>query len=83
MGLHMDTRVLVPHLTLGRVRTNHRVNRLLRLIEKHDLDFFGSFIVAQVGLYRSVLGAGEDGGSLYECLRRAELKQVPVEESTS
>jgi 2'-5' RNA ligase len=83
MGLPLDTRVLVPHLTLGRVKTNHGVNRLLRLVEKHDLDFFGSFLVTNVCVYRSVLGAGENGASLYGCLRRAELKQTPVEENAS
>jgi 2'-5' RNA ligase len=83
MGLPLDTRVLVPHLTLGRVRTNHGVNRLLRLVEKHDLDFFGDFLVTSVCVYRSTLGAGEQGSSLYECLHRAELKQTPVEERTT
>lgn len=81
MGLPLDTRVLLPHLTLGRVRTNHGVNRLLRLVEKHDLDFFGSFLVTNVCVYQSVLGGGEEGTSRYECLRRAELKQTPVEEN--
>ena len=56
IGLPMDTRALVPHLTLGRVRSNHGVNRLLRLLDKHDLDFFGSFPAASVTLHQSVLG---------------------------
>ncbi|HUO07218.1 MAG TPA: RNA 2',3'-cyclic phosphodiesterase [Phycisphaerae bacterium] len=77
MGLPMDTRVLVPHLTLGRVRSNHGINRLLRLLEKHDLDFFGSFPAEEVTLYRSLLG---DGPAQYEPLHRAPLK--PVEKHT-
>jgi 2'-5' RNA ligase len=81
MGLPLDTRALVPHLTLGRVRTNHGVNRLLRLVEKHDLDFFGSFLVTDVCVYRSTLGAGDNGTSRYDCLRRAPLHQTPVEEN--
>jgi 2'-5' RNA ligase len=83
MGLPLDTRVLVPHLTLGRVKTNHGVNRLLRLIEKHDLDFFGNVLVSNVCVYRSMLGAGEDGSPRYECLRRAPLQQTPVAENAS
>jgi 2'-5' RNA ligase len=77
MGLPMDTRVLVPHLTLGRVRSNHGINRLLRLLEKHDLDFFGAFPVPEVVLYRSLLG---DGPAKYEPLHRARLK--PAEKTT-
>lgn len=73
MGLPMDTRVLVPHLTLGRVRSNHGLNRLLRMVEKHDLDFFGSFVAGEVLLYRSEVVAG---GSKYEVVRRAGLKVV-------
>lgn len=65
MGLAMDTRVLVPHVTVGRVSSNHGLNKLLRLVEKHDLDFFGSFVVERVVLYQSVMGAGEGGGVKY------------------
>jgi RNA 2',3'-cyclic 3'-phosphodiesterase len=65
MGLPMDTRVLVPHLTLGRVSSNHGLNKLLRQLEKHDLDFFGSFLVERVVLYQSLLGAGDNGTVRY------------------
>jgi 2'-5' RNA ligase len=65
MGLPMDTRVLVPHLTLGRVSSNHGLNKLLRLLEKHDLDFFGSYTVEKVVLYQSLLGEGENGAVRY------------------
>ncbi len=65
MGLPLDTRVLVPHLTLGRVASNHGLNKLLRLVERHDLDYFGSFAVERVVLYQSLLGAGEGGGARY------------------
>ena len=65
MGLPLDTRVYAPHLTLGRVSSNHGLNRLLRLLEKHDLDFFGSFTVERVTLYESLLGAGERGSPRY------------------
>ncbi len=65
MGLPMDTRVLTPHLTLGRVSSNRGLNKLLRLIEKHDLDFFGSFTVERAELIQSFLGAGDDGSVRY------------------
>ena len=71
MGLPMDTRVLVPHLTLGRVSSNHGLNRLLRLLEKHDLDFFGVFHVEQITLYQSLLGPG---GSRYIIVGTAPLQ---------
>jgi RNA 2',3'-cyclic 3'-phosphodiesterase len=73
IGLPMDTRVLVPHLTLGRVSSNHGLNRLLRLLEKHDLDFFGSFDVGNVVLYQSLLGAGENGSVQYVPVGRGSL----------
>ena len=71
MGLPMDTRVLVPHLTLGRVNSNRGLNRLLRLLEKHDLDFFGTFLVERVVLYQSVQA---DGGVKYAVVSRMELE---------
>jgi 2'-5' RNA ligase len=82
MGLPMDTRVLVPHLTLGRVRSNHGINRLIRLLEKHDLDFFGAFPVPEVVLYHSAV---TPTGSRYTVLHRAPLRpptaQLPESES--
>jgi len=76
MGLPMDTRVLVPHLTLGRVSSNHGLNKLLRLLEKHDLDFFGSFPVARVVLYQSLLGAGEGGAVRYVVVGAGTLDET-------
>ncbi len=70
IGLPMDTRALVPHLTLGRVRSNHGLNRLLRLLDKHDLDFFGSFAVASATLYQSTL---TPDGALHTPLHTAPL----------
>ena len=77
MGLPMDTRVLVPHVTLGRVRTNHGMNRLLRLMEKHVADYFGRFLVERVVLMKSELGGaqvGRGGGPRYSEVSAAELK---------
>jgi RNA 2',3'-cyclic 3'-phosphodiesterase len=83
IGLPMDTRALVPHLTLGRVSSNRGLNKLLRLLEKHDLDFFGSFVVERVILYQSILGAGEGGGARYvvvgagQCAQGNNLAESP------
>lgn len=71
MGLTMDNRPLVAHLTLGRVSSNHGINRLLRLLPKHEFDSFGSFEVGTVSLYRSTPGAE---GATYEKLHTAMLK---------
>ncbi len=70
MGLAMDTHVLVPHLTLGRVRTNHGLNRLLRKMPKFEFEPLGSWDVQEAVLYRSIPGAD---GSVYERLHGAKL----------
>lgn len=70
MGLPLDTRELSPHITLGRVKANTGLNRLLRLLAKHEADYLGSFDVKEVVLYRSTPGAG---GSVYEPLHTARL----------
>jgi len=75
MGLPMDTRVLVPHLTLGRVQSNHSLNRLLRLIEKHDLDFFGNFTADTVRLYHSI---PQENRMLHKLLHAATLHPSAV-----
>jgi 2'-5' RNA ligase len=77
MGLAMDTRVLVPHLTLGRVSSNRGLNKLLRLLEKHDLDFFGSFQVERVLLMQSFLGAGDGGSPRYVTVGAAPTAAAP------
>ena len=73
MGLPMDSRELVPHVTLGRVESNHGLNRLLRLVEKHDLDFFGAFAVGEVVLYQSV---PVEGGMKHVVVHRAKLRSL-------
>jgi len=70
IGLPMDTRVLLPHLTLGRVSSNHGLNRLLRLVEKHAFDPLGTFDVTTITLFQST-PAPE--GSHYQALHSATL----------
>jgi 2'-5' RNA ligase len=73
MGLPLDTRVYVPHLTLGRVSSNHGLNRLLRRLERHHEDHFGTLSVEQVTLCHSLLGAGENGAPRYVVVGTAHL----------
>jgi RNA 2',3'-cyclic 3'-phosphodiesterase len=77
IGLPLDTRALTPHLTLGRVASNHGLNKLLRLLDKHDLDFFGSFTADRAILYQSLLGAGTGG-----IPRHLALGSAPCADST-
>lgn len=78
IGLPMDMRALVPHVTLGRVSSNHGLNKLLRLVEKHDVDFFGKFTVSHVSLVASTL---TPAGSVYRVVHTSELAlpQVAVQ----
>lgn len=80
IGLPMDTRVLVPHLTLGRIQSNHGLNRLLRLLRKYEWEPFGSFEVTQAALYRSTLTAS---GSQYDKLHAAALMVPQVVPASS
>ena len=70
IGLPMDTHVLVPHLTLGRVRTNHGLNRLLRKMLHFEFEPLGTFEVHEAILYQSTPGAD---GSIYTPLHTARL----------
>ncbi len=84
MGLALDTRVLVPHLTLGRVSSNHGLNRLLRLVEKHAFDPLGSFEVTQVTLYHSVTGPrGPQYAALHSAALAAKLGVAIAEPKSS
>jgi 2'-5' RNA ligase len=75
IGLPMDTRELLPHVTLGRVQSNHGLNRLLRIIEKHAGEFIGSFSVERVQLIASTL---TPEASVYRVLHESPLAPAPV-----
>jgi len=76
MGLAMDTRVLVPHLTLGRVRTNHGFNRLLRKLVHYEITPLGRWDVHAALLYQSTPGPD---GSVYNLLHAASLAAATLE----
>lgn len=78
LGLPMDTRELLPHLTLGRVSSNHGLNKLLRLLPKYEFHPFGRFDVTELRLYRSTLGAAGPGTPpRYDRLHSAKMAAVP------
>lgn len=75
IGITMDTHPLKPHLTLGRVQSNHGLNRLLRLLPKHEFAPFGNFEATQVTLYQS---SPTPTGSQYKILHTAALAPLPA-----
>jgi 2'-5' RNA ligase len=70
IGLPMDTRELLPHITLGRVQSNHGLNRLLRLVDKHAGELLGSFTADRVQLIASTLTSE---GSVYRIIHESKL----------
>ncbi|UCB45604.1 MAG: RNA 2',3'-cyclic phosphodiesterase [Spirochaetota bacterium] len=69
LPVNRENRAYKPHLTLGRVK-RHPGNRLMREIEKHGTELFGSFTVDSVTLYRSTLTRD---GPMYESLRKFSI----------
>jgi 2'-5' RNA ligase len=78
IGLPMDTRELTPHVTLGRVRSNHGVNRLIRLIDKHEADFLGTFTAEAVSLF---LSTQTPEGTVHRALHTAALQVAQAADS--
>jgi RNA 2',3'-cyclic 3'-phosphodiesterase len=76
MGFDLDMRELRPHITLGRVQSNHGLNRLLRRLEhfspEHQdlMDPIGGWEVIDVHLIQSTL---TPDGSEYKILHTAKL----------
>ena len=54
-GSERETRPFSPHVTLGRVQGRRGSDELLRAVEKHKADPFGSFEVREVALVQSDL----------------------------
>ncbi|MEI8196685.1 MAG: RNA 2',3'-cyclic phosphodiesterase [Phycisphaerae bacterium] len=73
MGLPMDTRTLTAHVTLGRISSNHGLNRLLRQLPKHEFDPLGTLEVSTVTLLQSVLGSE---GPVHTALHAAPLAAI-------
>jgi 2'-5' RNA ligase len=70
-GFRQDDKDLRVHLTLARVRSQRRIESVVKLLEDHERDELGSTRVVKVTLYRSVLGPR---GPTYEALESAPLE---------
>ncbi len=62
--------ILLPHLTLGRVRSSQGREALSRSLETVSLPDFSEFLVKELVLYRSTL---RPQGALYTPLRQIAL----------
>jgi RNA 2',3'-cyclic 3'-phosphodiesterase len=67
VGLAPEARSYTPHLTIGRVRDLRRWQRLRQALAQSSTQDFGSTLVSEMTLYRSIVG-GE--ASRYEALAR-------------
>ncbi len=76
LGIPLDTRPLRPHLTLGRVRSNHSLNKLLRRLERFAagrIAPLGPWPVGEVSLMQSTPSAQ---GVVYRSLHHAALQPL-------
>ncbi len=76
LGIPLDTRPLRPHLTLGRVRSNHSLNKLLRRLEHYAagrIAPLGPWPVGEVSLMQSMPSAQ---GVVYRGRHHAALQPL-------
>ncbi len=71
LGFHVEDRAFKPHLTLGRVRTRHRVDELTSLLQSANNTRHGSVDVCRLLLMQSHL---EHQGVRYSVLHSSALK---------
>jgi 2'-5' RNA ligase len=69
-GFQPEDRSFHPHLTLGRVRSNRGKDELVRAIERHREEEFGSFKAERVVLFKSDL---KPTGPIYTALKEVKL----------
>ncbi len=74
VGFPLDMKPFLGHLTLGRVRSNHGLNRLVRLMARHEDVFLGGWTVQRVALFSSTL---DPRGSIYKRLHEGRLAVPP------
>lgn len=55
LGVEKEDRVYEPHLTLGRVKSPHNIERLVKLMEKYRDESFGEELVSSILLMQSQL----------------------------
>ncbi len=69
IGFPSDDRRFTPHITLGRIRSNKNIDKLLKLIEEEKTSELGSFKVSEVHLIKSELKpAGAEYTELYSII---------------
>ncbi|MDD4872242.1 MAG: RNA 2',3'-cyclic phosphodiesterase [Kiritimatiellae bacterium] len=71
LGIQMDDRPFVPHLTIARIRSPVDVGKLVMGIEEHKEDYFGKFDVNNLILVKSEL---EADGPKYTILHRSVFR---------
>ena len=79
LGIPLDTRPLRPHLSLGRVQSNHSLNKLLRRLEHYAagrIAPLGPWPVGEVSLMQSTLSPQ---GAVYRGLHRATLQPAAAQ----
>ncbi|HHT9121162.1 MAG TPA: RNA 2',3'-cyclic phosphodiesterase [Candidatus Hypogeohydataceae bacterium YC41] len=55
LGVEKEDRAYEPHLTLGRVKSPHNIEKLVRFMEKYKGETFGEQLVSRVLLMQSQL----------------------------
>jgi len=70
IGFESEDRPFHPHLTLGRVKSNHGRQELVRCVEKYREEELGTFQVEKMVLFKSDL---TPTGPIYTSLREVRL----------
>jgi 2'-5' RNA ligase len=70
LGILKEKRKYHPHLTLGRVRTNFKLQSILDELERHREDIFGEMTVKKILLFQSIL---KPSGAEYKIISEFEL----------
>jgi len=76
VGFAPEGRPYTPHLTIGRVRDLHGWQRIRRLLHQSSIQDFGSTLISEMTLYRSILG-GE--AAQYQALARYSFAAAQVD----
>jgi len=67
----VEQRDFRPHVTLGRIRSQHGWDRILPLVQDYRHTSFGTSVIDRVSLYRSDL---ESNGAIYTALGSVPLR---------
>ena len=70
LGFLKEKRKYNPHLTLGRIRTNFKLQPILDELERHREDMFGEMTVKKILLFQSIL---KPSGAEYKIISEFEL----------